>query len=277
MVLRGDGMCNYAVVGVIEAILLIGLFAIILSTVQLVYVPQLMESREASHMDQVANQFAQLKFAVDLQAMGNTNVSLSVPIVLGSRELPYLITARALGTLSAVENACTLTVNASSQEYVYKLGDIVYFADNAYYVKQSYVLECGAVLLKQGNSETMLAAPSFSSQLMGSTLDLSFHLMNITGYAGRTTASGYTTTYVRINYSSSSSFSFTDVSRITLETSYPDVWFNYFNASLDSEAVNVTEFTQSVEISPRSGYIIDLSLNVVRICAQIGLGWIGAT
>ncbi|HID25982.1 MAG TPA: hypothetical protein EYP23_05940 [Thermoplasmata archaeon] len=270
-------MRSYAVVGVVEAILLIGLFAIVLSTVQLVYVPQLMESREASHMDQVANQFAQLKFAVDLQATGDTNVSISVPIVLGSRELPYLITARALGTLSVVENACTLTVNASSQEYVYRLGDIVYFADNAYYVKQSYVLECGAVLLRQGDSETMLAAPSFSSQLIGSTLDLSFHLMNITGYAGRTAASGCTTTYVRTNYSSSSSFSFTDVSRITIATLYPDVWFNYFNASLDSEAVDVTKFDQFVEISPCSGYTIDLSLNVVRICVQIGLGWIGAT
>lgn len=277
MVFRCDGMRSYAVVGVVEAILLIGLFAIVLSTVQLVYVPQLMESREASHMDQVANQFAQLKFAVDLQATGDTNVSISVPIVLGSRELPYLITARALGTLSVVENACTLTVNASSQEYVYRLGDIVYFADNAYYVKQSYVLECGAVLLRQGDSETMLAAPSFSSQLIGSTLDLSFHLMNITGYAGRTAASGCTTTYVRTNYSSSSSFSFTDVSRITIATLYPDVWFNYFNASLDSEAVDVTKFDQFVEISPCSGYTIDLSLNVVRICVQIGLGWIGAT
>ncbi|HEC81277.1 MAG TPA: hypothetical protein ENI42_02460 [Thermoplasmatales archaeon] len=269
--------CDQAVVGVIEAILLIGLLAIILSTVQLIYVPKLMEDREASHMDDVAKQFAQLKFAVDLQASGLTNTSISTPITLGSREMPYLITARALGSIYVVNDACTVTVNVNSQSYVYRLGDIVYYADNAYYEKQTYVLENGAVILVQQDNdgtETMLAAPTFSSHLTGSNLDLSFLLLNISGYASRTSVeSSLDTTYVRTNYYSSSSAEYSDVSSITISTSYPNAWYKFLNTSLDNDAVEVSQLSQSVEITPRDGYTMDLSLDVVKLCAQIGLGW----
>jgi len=277
--MRRKGSCNHAVVGVIEAILLIGLLTIILSTVQLIYVPQLMEDREDGDMDDVAKQFAQRKFAVDLQAGGLTNTSISTPITLGSREIPYLITARAFGSIYVVSDACTVTVNANSQSYTYNLGDIVYNADNAYYEKQSYVLECGAVILAQQDNdgtETMLAAPTLSSHLTGSNLDISFLLLNISGYADRTSVqSSLETTYIRTNYSSSSSTDFTDVSSITISTSYPNAWYKFLNASLDSDAAEVTLLTQSVRITPQDGYTIDLSLDAVKVCAQIGLGWMG--
>ena len=59
-------MNRYGVVGIVEAVLLIGLFAIVLATLQIAYIPELMKSREAEHMDEVMNQFFQLKMAVDL-------------------------------------------------------------------------------------------------------------------------------------------------------------------------------------------------------------------
>ena len=37
---------HYAVAGVIEALLLVALFSIVLSTIQLVYIPDIMEQRE---------------------------------------------------------------------------------------------------------------------------------------------------------------------------------------------------------------------------------------
>ena len=40
-----------AVAGVIEALLLVALVAIVLSTIQLIYIPQVMEQREADHED----------------------------------------------------------------------------------------------------------------------------------------------------------------------------------------------------------------------------------
>ncbi|PNX50760.1 MAG: hypothetical protein BV458_12670, partial [Thermoplasmata archaeon M9B2D] len=57
-----------AVVGIVTAILLIGLVVLVLSIVQTVYVPQIMEQREAEHMDMVALQFAFLTSVIDNQA-----------------------------------------------------------------------------------------------------------------------------------------------------------------------------------------------------------------
>ena len=49
---------NGAVAGVIEALLLVALVSIIISTIQLTYIPQTMEQKEAEHMDDVENQFS---------------------------------------------------------------------------------------------------------------------------------------------------------------------------------------------------------------------------
>jgi len=56
-----------AVAGVIEALLMVALVAIILSFIQLYYVPEIMKDREADHMDQVSNQFSNLKSVIEIQ------------------------------------------------------------------------------------------------------------------------------------------------------------------------------------------------------------------
>jgi competence protein ComGC len=68
-----------AVAGVIEALLLVALAAIIISTIQLVYIPQMMEQRESDHMDDVENQFSYLKSVIDLQSMVKEDVPISWP------------------------------------------------------------------------------------------------------------------------------------------------------------------------------------------------------
>ena len=52
---------NHAVAGVIEALLIVALVAIIISTIQLVYIPQIMSQREADHMQEISNQFSYIK------------------------------------------------------------------------------------------------------------------------------------------------------------------------------------------------------------------------
>ena len=64
--MRSKRALDQAVAGVIEALLLVALAAIVLSTIQLVYIPDIMEQREADHMDQVDNQFSHLKSVIDL-------------------------------------------------------------------------------------------------------------------------------------------------------------------------------------------------------------------
>ena len=94
---------NHAVAGVIEALLMVALVSIIISIIQLSYIPQIMEQREAEHMDQVSNQFSSLKSMIELQAITNSSAPISTMITLGSKELPYFITARSYGEISTVD------------------------------------------------------------------------------------------------------------------------------------------------------------------------------
>lgn len=50
---RRLGMQNKAVVGIIEALLMVVLGSIVLSVIQLVYIPEVMEQRESEHMELV--------------------------------------------------------------------------------------------------------------------------------------------------------------------------------------------------------------------------------
>ena len=91
-------------VGVIVAILIVTLFAIMLITIQTYYIPRWMKEREAEHMDLVANQFASLKYSVDLQAIERSESPLINSITLGSKELPYFVTSRAFGSLQILSS-----------------------------------------------------------------------------------------------------------------------------------------------------------------------------
>jgi len=91
-----------AVAGVIEALLLVALVSIIISTIQLIYIPEIMKQRESDHMEEIENQFSFLKAVVDIQSMGKKDVPITSTITLGSRELPYFVTARSFGELTIV-------------------------------------------------------------------------------------------------------------------------------------------------------------------------------
>lgn len=267
-------MDEHGVVGVVEAVLLVALFAIILATIQVTYVPSLMENREAEHMSVVSNQFSQLKLAIDLHAVSKSNFSISVPLTLGSREIPYFITARSLGEVRIVEDAFKISVKTASGYSNFSLGAIKYSANNVYYVKQSYILECGAVILSQsGTYNSMLSPPTLSSEKSGNIVSINLLAVNISSYANRTTESGLDTTYIRTNYSSMSHFDFKNVENITIYTPYSDSWFRFLNYSIEN--VTVTEYKDKVVIKPEDGYQLDLYLDVIKIYAQIGRGWIG--
>lgn len=268
-------MKDFGVVGVIEAVLLIALFAIILSTFQLVYVPQIMKDREANHMDEVANQFYQMRFVLDLFTAGKINSSVSIPVTLGSREIPYLITSPASGEIYIVENIFTLKVNDSLGQHNVTIGGIRYDANNVYYERQSYCIEGGAIILEQPFTETLRIPPDLRCMLKGSSLEIHLTLVNITGYGSRIRASGYDTTYVRINYSTATSYNFYGVKGIVVKTSHPSAWHSFLNATINRTAACITKGKNHVEIEPKHGYTIDLYLDVVKVYAQVGLGWIG--
>ena len=95
-------MNNKGQVGIIVAILMITLLVSILVVIQVYYIPQWMEKREAEHMDDVTNQFAGLKYSLDLEATEQSSSPLTNSITLGSKELPYFVSSRAFGSLQVM-------------------------------------------------------------------------------------------------------------------------------------------------------------------------------
>ena len=65
-----------AVVGMVSAILIVGLAVTVIAIVQIVYVPLIMEQREAEHMDKVTEQFGSLTSVIDGQAADGRRVFL---------------------------------------------------------------------------------------------------------------------------------------------------------------------------------------------------------
>ncbi|RLF36540.1 MAG: hypothetical protein DRN03_03545, partial [Thermoplasmata archaeon] len=58
-----------AVVGIVVAVLLLGLIVAVMTMINLTYVPKWLKEVEASHMREVQNQFADLKYAIDMLAL----------------------------------------------------------------------------------------------------------------------------------------------------------------------------------------------------------------
>ena len=278
---------NDAVAGIVVAILLVGLFVTIFSIIQTAYVPQWMEEIESEHMDEVASQFAYLKFATDVQLQSsNSNLSISVPITLGSDKIPYLLSERSYGDLDILSDSSVVTIKNATNSYIYNLGTMKYSSRNSYFVDQTFSYEAGAVIVSQYQGDFLSLSPFFSvnnSQM----INISFTLVNISSVGGKTSANGYSTTSILTKYLSSSDQTITidNVTQIKIDTSYPNSWKGFFNETLEDEGLDYGSSSDYwITYSEDDDWIIlhfntgensnSLSLNIKKISAQITPGWI---
>jgi hypothetical protein len=277
-----------AVAGIVVAILLVGLFVTIFSIIQTVYVPQWMEEKESEHMGEVTSQFAYLKFATDVQLYSptNSNLSISVPITLGSDKIPYLLSERSYGDLDILSGSSVVTIKNSTNSYIYNLGTIKYSSRNSYFVDQTFSYETGAVIVSQHQGNFLSLSPFFSvnnSQM----INISFTLVNISSVGSKTSANGYSTTSILTKYLSSSDQTVTisNITNITINTSYPSSWKSYFNETLEDEGLDYGLSSDYwITYSEDDNWIIlhfntsensnSLDLSIKKISAQITPGWI---
>ena len=265
---------NDAVVGVFVAILLIGLIFAVIAMVQTVYVPTWMEQKEAEHMDAVANQFSQLKFAIDTQAINHAqNIPLSTSITLGSKELPFLTSSRAFGSLEILSNAYKVTITNDTESFSYPLGIVRYSSTNAYFLDQSYIYENGALILSQFPGSVMSVQPAFS---VVDNTDLSFTIIDILEIGGKTSASGYGTYPVQTKFlHADPPLVITDVENITIDTSYQNAWHIFLDTVLTRSKLEFNIITDAPEgITVTFPDKPNLVLNVIGINAQIAPGWV---
>jgi len=271
-----------AVAGVIEALLLVALVAIIISTIQLVYIPQMMEQRESDHMDDTENQFSYLKSVIDLQSMVKEDVPISSPITLGSRELPYFVTARAFGQLDIIDKDRT-------DDYIQTgflnvpLTSIKYKAHNSYFIDQTYALEGGGVIVKQPDGETVKVEPAITKKNESAEIKLYYNIPVITGVSGKNATSGYKNCFIRTNYSYQDTPPGGSTTYIRFYTDYLDAWNSSLNKLLEEEVENgyiVIEKRfigplECVSITPSGGPSsknLYIEITLTYIGAQIGPG-----
>ncbi len=276
-----------AVAGVIEALLLVALVAIIISTIQLVYIPQIMEQRESDHMDDVENQFSYLKSVIDLQSMVKEDVPISSPITLGSRELPYFVTARAFGQVDIIDIDRTDSKITTDpwMGFLYDsktdipLTSIKYKAHNSYFIDQTYALEGGCVIVKQPDGETVKIEAGITIKNESTEIKIYYNLPVIDGVSGKNSTCGYKNCFIRTNYSDQNPIPGGPTTFIKIYTDYLDAWNASLNKLLEEEVENGYIIIEKrpigsekyVSITPGIKSIY-LELTLTYIGAQIGPG-----
>ncbi|MEM4258806.1 MAG: hypothetical protein QXL17_06625 [Candidatus Thermoplasmatota archaeon] len=258
--------------GVIEALLLVALVAIVISVIQLQYIPQVMEQREAEHMDQISNQFATLKSMIDLQAITNSSAPISTMITLGSRELPYFVTVGSSGTLRTYEYNDSY-LNISYNYFVCPLTSIQYESENYYFIDQSYILEGGGIIVAQASGEPVMRVdPSIHVVNRTNDLDIYWTLPIIKGISGKNMTSGNGKCFIRTNWSKGQVVSIPDANSIYIRTRYPNAWYEAMQSRLSSN-VQYDVGTTYLEITEKTKRI-NVYLSYYYIYTQIGIGWI---
>lgn len=283
-----------AVAGVIVAVMIVGLVLAVISIVQTMYVPKWMDQIESEHMDDVADQFAMLKYAIDSQLLAGHETPLSTPITLGSNNLPFLISSKAFGNLALLPSEFIIKIEYGNENATHHMGTIKYSSQNSYYLDQSYIYEAGALILSQSQGSVMSMTPSCSATFNATDglCKLSFNLTNIKGVGGKTTMNGYGTYPIQTHWASSKVIGdpdppIEDVGNITITSSYPNVWASYFNRTLtnadmekgDTFNITIDETSGEVTIHFKGDKVniekpTEIYLTIHTIKAQIAPGWV---
>jgi len=262
-----------AVVGVISAVLVIGLIVSATAVITTSYLPQWLEQKEAIHMEEVSNQFAQLKYALDIQSAVEQKTAISSSITLGSKEIPIFGLGRTFGSLEILLDRCSLTVTNDTDTLNFSFGTIEYSSGNTYFVDQSHIYEAGSLILSQPTANILNGKPLLS---VSDFTNVSFTVVNISGADGKRSVSGYGTYAVYTEFLNSESYEVINVTSIAVATNYPNAWRTVFNSSNLkysglTYAINDTDTGVTVEFEGSMG---NLFLKVIDVSAQVAPGWI---
>jgi len=276
---------NEGVVGIVIAVMLIGLLVSVVSIVQIVYVPKWMEQKESEHMDEVAAQFAQLKYAIDTHSATKQQYNpISASITLGSSELPYLMSVRSYGNLDLLENSYKVKIiKNSTVNYTFDIGTIKYSSFNAYYIDQEYAYECGGIILSQTVGNTFFIKPSLHV-VNEKNVDIYFNIINISTLAKKGSISGYGIYPIQTEFIDSVTLTeIENISSIVFDTNYITSWYSFLNGTLINAGLNYYGYGTNYTIESSDNQVVlefddsitvDLHLNFINIGAQIAPGWI---
>jgi hypothetical protein len=272
---------DQGIVGIVVAFLITGLIVIVISIVQTVYVPKWMEQSEADHMEIVADQFSQLKFAIDTQsAIQKPDTPISTSITLGNKEIPFLMSSRAYGSLEILSDECSVIITNATDVFTCPLGIIRYSSVNTYYLNQEYVYEAGAIILSQSAGDIISIKPAFSA-IKEEDVAISFSVVNISTIGDKRTINGYGTYPIQTEYPKfdpSDSVKMVNVNNLTIRTNHKNAWSKFINKTLINAGLEYSK-NFSIDLSDKGISVFfleptNITLNVLKINAQIAPGWI---
>lgn len=272
-----------AVVGVVVTVLIIGLAIAVMVMVQNVYVPQWVEEKEANHMEDVLNQFTQLKYTLDLQSIINGTTAVSTTVNLGSQDIPFFDTGKTFGSLKMVSDSCKLKIESNSTNKTYTSDSIEYVSGNSYFVNQQFIYQGGAFILSQHDADVLYGKPSIIVTRDDYAKNISFVFVNITGVGGNSTLSGYGpyAIYTEINSPNMNYVEFRNVSNITITSEYLDSWNSSIRRSflqpglkINYSSVKQADDTLFVEFLDDEELDTDYNVFVreVRVSSELGFG-----
>jgi hypothetical protein len=278
---------NEGAAGIIVAVMLIGLFFTFLSVIQLSYIPDWSEEREAEHMEKVAEQFTQLKFAVDvLSTIENTGNKITTAITMGVNEIPlpmFLKSEKSYGYLRLISDDSIINITDKiPSAYTYELGSIKYSPRNSQYIETDYIYEAGGVITSQVLGNTMYIMPYFSISNTGN-VNIIYEAVNFIDIAGKKYTTGHGITQVQLEYLTKNTNIINNVDQISISTDYMGAWNNFFNDSLISAGLTygaandyiIIENENEIIIDFNNALTVDITLIITDINIQIGPGWTG--
>ena len=168
-----------AIVGIFTVVLIISLIIGVMAVINTVYVPQWMKQAEFRHMNQVSNQFAQLKYALDIQSITNGSSAIGSLVTMGTMEIPFLGVHQSFDELSIPSKSCTLSItNKSGSHSSYSTDSIKFTSHNTNFVDQSYIYEAGILILDQAEQNVLLARPTVLVTKYGKNLTISLLILS---------------------------------------------------------------------------------------------------
>jgi hypothetical protein len=273
-----------AVVGIVAAFLIVGLIVAVLSVIQTQYVPKWMREKESDHMDELADQFAQLNYAINTHVLNKVpNIPISTTITLGSKEMPYLMSTKAFGQLKILPNNFILNISGDSY-YNESFGTIEYNSFNSYFIDQDYIYECGGVILNQDSGNAMYIRPNFEA-LLQTDIAITLNVVNISTIGGKSQCvQGYGPAPIQTEYIAGSvkSMTIANVSHINITSNYIQTWNSSLNSKFRINGLNHPGFVDYEIITKEDEnklvihFLLDTKviINYVEIGAQIAPGWV---
>lgn len=240
--LKKDRRGVASTVGTIMALMVfIALLALITNS----YVPAWMLDNERSHMNQVADQFGQLKSDVDSMVLqqrvnGDNSIKMYAPIKLGSEGVPLFATPT-VGLLSYVPQGTSTSgihvqFTDSSGAVIDQNGGgrVDLYVPNRYYVPQWVCYENGAIIIKQDDGQSVRAMPNLDVQKAGGKINVAFTQINLLGANQSLTGSDSVGFSLDLIYVDAQTYTVggNGTWHLSMTTEYGDAWFRYLDDML---------------------------------------------